>query len=451
MKPYWLVSVIVLALLSACAGATSTPINRLTPTVSATPTSTPIATATPAWQVHQSVIEVVTDNAVTGDGGNGWGGHQTRIVHTQNGIFTAYTVEGSGQFGREWRLAERKADGTWPVISHGDAGREPVNLLASPDGTLNIVGWPDGYATLWSGKPENGTLVMTSTRIPNEVQGNWPYGSAGIDKNGDLCVLSSYGGETTGGYFYWACYLPSTGKWITQTNYLDYRYCYTYLFPSADGQLSLVSTRDVRWQALGYHQPALEFDYVFNAFRYWRTTDIASKLIQVLSYADEVPNDQYPDVYLDAQSDAYLDTLGRMHILYAVKGPSTNGATIYRHRIVAPDGSIIYDGEIPLGAGRYNRIFQDAEGRYYLLGSYGLLYPMDEEGETLGKPVRLDLARNGIEYEVEYSGFGLSVPRTGTPLRDVMDVVFPSTNGSLWLYFQLDFSNSSSLPISLVK
>jgi hypothetical protein len=39
------------------------------------------------------------------------------------------------------------------------------------------------------------------------------------------------------------------------------------------------------------------------------------------------------------------------------------------------------------------------------------------------------------------SGFGISVFRTGTPLSDGMDVVFPSLNRTAWLYFRLDFSS----------
>ncbi len=85
-------------------------------------------------------LEIVTDGAATGDGGNSWGGHQTRIVHTRDGVFTAYTVPGDGYTSREWRLAWRKEDGSWSVIAQGGAGREPVNLLASPDRTLNIIG-----------------------------------------------------------------------------------------------------------------------------------------------------------------------------------------------------------------------------------------------------------------------------------------------------------------------
>jgi hypothetical protein len=40
-------------------------------------------------------------------------------------------------------------------------------------------------------------------------------------------------------------------------------------------------------------------------------------------------------------------------------------------------------------------------------------------------------------YTVEYSGYGISAPRTGTLPGNVLDVVFPSDNGSKWIYFQL--------------
>jgi hypothetical protein len=386
--------------------------------------------------IHQTGIETVTDNAATGDGGNSWGGHQTRIVHTEDGIFTAYTVEGGGYFSREWRLATRQANGTWAVIAQGGAGREPVNLLASPDGTLSVIGWPNGVGTIWSGKPESGTLTMTATTIPNVATGYWPYNSAGIDQVGNLCALSSTGGENPGGTFDWACYLPSQSRWITQTNELDYRYCYTYVFPDPDRQLSLVSTRDVRWEALGYQKPPGASDYVFNAFRYWRTRNVISETIQQLSYAEEAPTDQYPAPDLNAQMDAYLDTQDRMHILYWRMGATTGGNLQYRHRAVSPLGTLVYDVEIPQEAGFYSRIFQDKQERFYLLGSSGRLYPLDQEGASFGNPIVLDLGG----YEVEYSGFGLSVPRTGTPLSDVMDVVFPSADGTKWLYFQLDLS-----------
>ena len=242
-------------------------------------------------QLHVN-LEIVTDGAATGDGGNSWGGHQTRIVHTQDGVFTAYTVHGGGYFSRGWRLAWRKGDGTWPVIAQGEAGREPVNLLASPDGTLHIIGWPNGTGTLWSGKPSNGTITMQVSSIPGVASGFWPYNSAGIDHLGNLCVLTS-GGEQPG-EFRWACYLPAQTQWISGTIQTDYRYCYTYVFPHPNRGLSLVATRDVLWETLGYAKPAGEFDYVFNAFRYWHTDDISTTPIQERTFLKKYQQHNFP-------------------------------------------------------------------------------------------------------------------------------------------------------------
>jgi hypothetical protein len=384
--------------------------------------------------VSQAALEIVTDNAATGDGGNAWGGHQTRIVRTNDGVFTAYTVAGSGHFQRTWQLARRQDDGTWPVIAQGDAGKDPVNLLASPDGTIHIIGWPNMRGTMWSGKPSGNTIEMKAEIIPNVSQSNWPYSSAGIDKAGNICVLSSVGGETPGGTFEWACYLPSHGTWITQTTFLDYRYCYTYLFPVPSGSLAIVSTRDVRWSALGYNQPSGQFDYVFNALGYWRTDDLTKDPLKRLYFIEEKPTAQFPVVTLDAQQDAYLDTAGNMHVLYQIQGRSTQGTWILRQLILSPDGQLLKNVQLPEDIGGFARIFQDAGGQFYILGSSGLLYPAGRDGITFGSPIQIDLKG----YTVEYSGYGISAPRTGTLPGNVLDVVFPSDNGSKWIYFQIN-------------
>ena len=428
----------IMLIFTACAPPEQTPAPTSTAT-EAPPSPVPTVTEThKEFRIHQSAIEMVSNNTATGDGGNIWGGHQTRIVHTQDGIFTAYTVEGDGYISREWRLAQRQSDNSWKVIANGVSGREPVNLLTSPDGTLHVMGWPKGVGTIWSGKPQNSSITMSDEIIPNLPQGDWPYSSAGIDASGNLCVLASNGGEQVGGEFYWSCYLASTKKWISQISSLDYRYCYTYLFPTQNGHLSLVSTRDVRWSALGYQQPAGAFDYAFNAFGYWRTNNILTEPIEQLNYSEETPTQQFPNAFLNAQMDAYLDTQGRMHILYWQMGQTTNGASRSMHRIISDSGNVLFDEEIPKEAGYFTRIFQDKQEQFYLLGSSGLLFPMDQNGEKVKAPIKLDLEG----YEVEYSGFGLSVPRTGTPLSNTMDVVFPSGNETQWLYFQLEFSGN---------
>ena len=79
---------------------------------------------------RQTGIGVVTRAAATV---NRKGGNQTRIVRTQDGVFTAYIVEGDGEFHHEWRLARRQPDGTWEVIAQGDAGTFPVSLEHATD------------------------------------------------------------------------------------------------------------------------------------------------------------------------------------------------------------------------------------------------------------------------------------------------------------------------------
>lgn len=378
-------------------------------------------------------LEVITDSAATGDGGNAWGGHQTRIVHTKDGVFTAYTGEGSGYLDRKWKLTRRQEDGTWSVIAEGIAGREPVNLLTSPDGALYIVGWPDGVGTLWSGKPVGDQIIMVKESIPGMPVTDWPYSSAGIDSNGNVCVLASEGGQTPGGVFHWSCYLPAQKKWIHTATQLDYKFAYTYVFPQLDGELSIVSTRDVRWSALGYELPAGVFDYVFNAIGYWHSDNIESEPLMRLYFREEKPTESFLYAFLNAQEDSYLDSFGNLHILYHIEGESTNGNRTNHHAILAPDGTLIKDAVLPNEIGDFVRVFQDAQERFYILGSAGVLYPAGNDGVTLGLPQIIDLG----DYYVEYSGFGISVPRTGTPISNILDVVFPTENGTKWIYFQL--------------
>jgi hypothetical protein len=387
---------------------------------------------------HQTGIEVVAMDAaaVSPKGGN-----QTRIVRTLDGVFTTYIVEGDGEFRHEWRLARRQPGGTWEVIAQGDAGTFPVSLLASPDRTLHVIGWAHGVGMIWSGRPKDGALTMRAATIPGAVQGDYPYPSAGIDATGNLCVLTSREtlpdpsakGRYIASQLRCACFLPSQSLWVTQIYDVDYRYTYSYVFPGPDGHVAVVSTRDCPRELLGIVQPEGRPPWVFNAFMYWGAAMLSSDPIHVLSFAEELPTVQYVDPWL-AIREAYLDTKGRMHIIYSRSGATSDGRNQYRHRIVSSSGITLFDEELPEEAGQQCRVFQDRQERFYLLGQSGLLYPMDPEGQRLGAPMQLDLG--GHEVQI----FGLSVPRSGTPLSDVMSVGFAADDGRSWFYFELDFS-----------
>ncbi len=376
-------------------------------------------------------FEVVSDSAAIGDGGNAWGGHQCRIVRTKDGVFTAYTVEGGGYFLREWRVAKRSSDG-WNVIAQGVAGREPVNLLAAPDGTLHIIGWPGGKARMWSLTLAGENWNVSEQEIDGQIQGNWPYNSAGIDSIGNICVLSSEGGSEPGGAFRWSYYNAAQQNWTYKKTNLDFRYCYTYIFPLTQGGFSLVSTRDVLWEALNYEKPENAADYVFNAFRYWHAESTEAPLT-AMAFVEEPPTEEFLNVVCNAQKDAYIDTKGNVHVLFIKVGSSTGGMFHHGHMVFSPQGETIFDGQMTNAAGWYSRIFQDWNERFFLLGDTGLIYLLANDGFTTVDSIQIDFQG----YHIEYSGFGISVPRTGTPLSDVLDVVFPTNGGKDWIYFSI--------------
>lgn len=377
-----------------------------------------------------STLEVVTKNAATGDGGNAWGGHQCRIVRTRDGLFTAFTVDGKNEMNREWRLVWRR-DGQWQVIAGGVAGREPVNLLASPDGTLHVVGWPDGKACHWSGRPVGGRLTLREEAVPGLSEGNWPYGSAGVDETGRIVALSSEGEKP--GAFRWAVRDAKSGGWSSFSANLDYRHCYTYVFADAEGGLSLVSTRDVKWETLGWPTPKGQFDYVFNSYGWWRSKDATYSNLRKIIQMEEAPSKNAPDVTCDAQEDAYLDTKGRMHVVYERRGPSTRGTDEVRYAVFSPDGKLVSDMKIPAVDTVFCRVFQDDRENFWLLSSDGMLYGGGTDAVSFKNKTQLDLRG----HEVEYSGFGIAVPRTGTPRKNFIDGVFPSGKGAHWFYFRL--------------
>lgn len=381
--------------------------------------------------ITQTELEVITDRAAIGNGGNMWGGHQTRIVRTRQGVFTAYTVDTGDDAQKTWRLVRRGFRGRWKVLAEGSAGLQPVNLLAAPDGRLHVLAWPAGQGILWSGKPRWGKLDMQKRTIEGGVQGIAPYAGAGIDPLGNLCAVSS---DSDPPCTMRMSYLDaSAGRWITRKIVLDQMHCYSYVFVNNRQGLSLVSTRDVPWEVLGYQKPSGAVAYVFNAIGYWRSQTDATSPLEKRAYLSEEPTPSFPDVRLNGQMDAYLDTQDRMHLLYWLRGPSTNGVQQSRHRVISARGHILADVELPQEAGEFCRLFQDTRHNFYLIGSAGRVYPAGQDGVSLKHPTKLDLGG----YAVEYSGYGISAPRTGTPLSNQIDIVFPSQQGRKWIYFRI--------------
>ena len=381
-------------------------------------------------------LEVITTDALAGgDGGNQWGGHQCRILQSKEGVFTVYTGGDTDHFERTWHLMKRTESG-WIEIASDKSGREPVNLMTGPEGRLYIIGWPEYQGTMWSGIPAGTTIDFKKEKIPAVYSGSHPYNAAGIDKLGNICVVTSVDDYRGSGRFQWAYYNKKTEKWKGRITFVKYRHCYTYVFPHEDQSISLVSTRDVRWESLGYKQPPNTFAYVFNAFRYWIAQSIDHPL-QELVFVEEKPTPEFPFVVCRAMNDVYIDHQNRMHILYTRQGYSTYGASKRFHAIYLKNGQVVYEAELVTNKGKHCRIFQDKTKRYFMLDSTGILYLLDDEGKSLVDSVQINLK----DYPVNYSGYGLSVPRTGSEISNTMQVVFPSREGKYYVYFKLQMDS----------
>lgn len=390
--------------------------------------------------------EVIATNAAAGDGGNAWGGHQTRIVRTSAGVFAAYTVAGADELHRRWRLVTRMEDGRWPVLAEGPSGREPMNLMAAPDGTLHIIAWPDGRPRLWSGLPKDGAVTMQEQAIDGPwVTSNWPYNAAGISERGDLALVQS-DGEAPGA-FIWGHRPAGAAAWLTGKVNVAQRHCYTYVLPGPDGRLAFCSTRDVLAKVMGYDKTATSHSlgYVFNRLGVWETPDAARAPFGELQLDETVPTAECPEVWACGVSgDAYRDTRGRLHVLYFFRGPETRGRLCLRHTVVA-NGKVVKTVSLPESLNRcfsvpggpeswlFSRLIQDTAGRFYLIGPAAVIPAGATDGTELGEPVPLDLGGHAVEY----SGIALAAPRGGTPLADVVDAVFPADKGKTIVYVRI--------------
>ncbi len=387
-------------------------------------------------------LEEVTDRAVTGDGGNAWGGHQCRLVRTAEGLFTAYTVPGEtdGRFDRRWELAHR-TDAGWEVIASAPSGREPANIMADPDGRLHIIAWPEAEPHHWTiSRDADGGWKVADEIIPGGWEkDHWPYNAAGIGPDGTLvalqsCVLEGRRSSFGPGKFNWA-YRAATGKrvwWNFMTTPMPLRNCYAYVLPQPGGGLYIVAVRDVILRDLGMEGPNNRF--IFNAFTVWHTPDAATvPAVPVLHKEEPLPDNKTRATCMPI--DAYVDTTGRLHVLYSLVGPSTNHDHQVRQLVLGLDQQVLADKSLPEGASPYCRIIQDASKRFYLLDALGQFYVgTNDLGTDFAQPVQLDL---GVSEERVYR-LAVAVPRYGSPLQeDFIEGVFPSGDSWNWTYFRI--------------
>ena len=389
-----------------------------------------VCPASPVWATGAvQRLEVVTSAAVTGDGGNAWGGHHTRIVSNQYGIFSLYTVAGTGAythtsaFDKEWRLAKRTADNEWTVIAQGPSGREPACLLTAPDDTLRVFAWPNMVAEMWT--INQAGVITAHITVPGSWKpSDWPYHTAGINPSGDMVVWQS---DTTNYYSY---YNATTGQWTScQSSAASMkRHCYCYVFPGSNGEVTSVGTRDVLWTDLGQSYSG----YAFTATGYFHTPNAAAQPTLDYLKLREASSGAWTD-WCCASGCVYVDTERRVHVIYFYVDDGSRYQGYPRHMVIR-DGAVVADVAIPSDTTwPHTDIIQSSSGQFFVITPTAIYPAKSEDGTVLGDPIAIDLGQT-----VEYGGISLASPQAGVPLaNDYVDMVFPSGGGAQMIYARL--------------
>jgi hypothetical protein len=375
-----------------------------------------------------AAVEIVAKHVTTGDGGNNWGAHKNRIVRTARGVFTVFTMDGGGYLAREWQLA-RKTDDDWAIVKQGVAGREPPNLLAAPDGTLYIIGWPEGQPHLWAGSDTGDGLEWRDESLAGRwSKTDWPYSAAAMSPHGEIAIVTSLGDKP--GKFQWAHGVPFSRPWKFDSFATDFRFAYVFPF-ATERSLWFLGERDVRWESLGWKRPENAFTYVFDGLRYWSAADVGNAQFLSGSLRDEPQTAEYLMVGC-YQVEVYEDLSGCMHVIYNRSGASTSGKTLGVHLIMEKDGRILSETQLPQPG--YWRMTQDPAGRFWLLmpqGSDLLVYSAQDDCRLLNEPARLPLGKTLPAY------WYLAAPRNGCERKSSVDAAGMTSTGD-WIYFRVD-------------
>ncbi|MDB4914895.1 MAG: hypothetical protein JWM95_2539 [Gemmatimonadetes bacterium] len=393
-------------------------------------------------------VEVVASGVgVPGDtlagAGDGWGGHQSRIVRMSSGeVFVSWLVPGRARNKAVWRVA-RRAGGQWDVVGTDMAGREPASLLRTPDDRLLVVAWPEGRPVLWTGVVQRHSVRWTREDIP----GPWVtldsyYGAAGISVGGRLCVLESAdAAKGQSPAFIIACRNTSrtgTRTWASVRRDLPKRFAYAYVIPE-DSALFWVANRDVLWTELGLQRPSARGGaYVYNSIRLWSdSARTDGSLIEQVIRGEE-PSRRGDFVYAFARD--FVKDGAAMHVIYNALGPDTrNGDYELRHAFIR-SGRTLWDEPLPSPIATddsFHRLILSGSHQLFWLfgmGSTVMIYPSQgEDGRYFEPGVRLDMRG----HRVGYSGISVAAPRGGTPWSDRLDFVFPSEGKVIYARIRL--------------
>lgn len=386
------------------------------------------------------------------------GGSISRLAVTDAGIYTAYltgggTTEDEAYTFGLFRLAPESD--RWEKLGTGQCYTDTVITLAGTDGRIYVVtmNMKNVYVdtTVYVYDAHNNSFLpyyCDNGKLQDFLERQQI--SAAIDKNGKISILLC--GGSSSGYFDYIYFDTAKMKFGTYSRMrIDYPYEYLYVHANNSGSVEIIAERDVLSFFAGY-QPLTDgtIGYVFDGIRYWRyanpstakpKNDISVRQENPKEYTDKMIS--YPSVINNSTGDAYWSKNGDLHILYTVSAIS-NGMQNETWHAVISNGKLRYNEKLWDGATSL-RMIQDRGGNYYLLKmaydstALKLYKSASDDGRNFTELGEFDLSHCGA---LQLTGLYVAKPEGGTPLKDSVDVIYPSMNKDTgiteqWNYFRL--------------
>ena len=350
------------------------------------------------------------------------GGHETRIVRTENGTYAAYITNGTGEATPEhpgwdcgvatFSIIKITADGFRKIFTaeYPQAlGSCTPNLVQGENGIVYCTIIADDKDRRYSGEYCNGvwlevykintatdtvtkpggTQKFRHTTSPTDDHG-YGYSQPVFDfKNKKLYALTC-GGEAPG-YLAWWVYDLKTDRWNStcHTITLQTRRCYINGYADGQNGFTIVIERCAPIKTIadylgvqfkttsGYMWDGLYIIHVANPnVNSFTDTVVREAVYTAEGYNNSGKNNPDTVSHYGNGGCTYLDTQNRLHIIYSHKNGNTKKTSIY-HAIYDLSGNEIYHQLIPTSLIAKNgqalslsvssfAMTQDVDGTYYI-------------------------------------------------------------------------------------
>ena len=428
----------------------------------------------PAYSLSAPVDVMMGTDAELDPGVPAWGGHQNRIVRTQNGVYMLVMVDvRSGSTGdpslhpnnvRKFQILKIDASETTVLAEHEIAG-QATSLVADKMGNLYVVchdktdAAQAGYGrpTIYKLSVGSNTLKQYFYDVDEAYSdGATNYEAVSVDADGNILVLVPYVNHTYGeSRFIWTKFDVTTNQWsVAQQIKLDRCFLYPYILPQANGTFNVVAEIGIPYSAIEVEAPD-GYTFLVNEMRMWNIPAWNSSAGVTQNWTYNIPfteEEGYSVVQNASMGDSYTDSMGYTHTIMC--------ATRYLGMDTPPSAMVycVFDqnneliSETTPFIGNFSCSFvEDSRGNLYLIkmesGSNRLeLYAIDESHTKILTDIPLLSQKlyteNGTPLVQTYSGISIASPRGGSTIEDYVDIIIPampseSGQPTTWQYMRL--------------